>query len=143
MDNHTHEWVSRKRRERMSSRWVLAVAAVAIAGCAAPGLGRPDKEIVAERAQARWDALVKSDFDRAYGYISPAGREVMNSGAYASSLKRDFWTGAKIDRVECQTPEACDVDVTIEYQHRGMKMNAPLREKWVKQRSNWWFVLER
>ena len=143
MDNHTHELVSRTRKERMSSRWALAVTAVVIAACAAPGLGRPDKEIVAERAQERWDALVKSDFDRAYGYISPAGRELVNSEAYASSLKRGFWTGAKIDNVECPTPDYCEADVTIEYQHRGLKMKTPLREKWVKNRSTWWFVLER
>lgn len=143
MDNHTHQLVLRNSKEQMSQRWLIAVAVVAIAGCAAIGLGRPDKEVVAERAQERWDALVKSDFSRAYGYISPAGRELMNSEAYASSLKRDFWTGAKIDRVECPSPEACEVDVTIEYQLRGMKMNTPLREKWVKQRSNWWLVLER
>jgi hypothetical protein len=143
MDNHTHELVLRNGKQQMSLRWWIALAAVVMAGCATAGLGRPDKEIVAERAQERWNALVKSDFNRAYGYISPAGRELVNSEAYASSLKREFWTGAKVDGVECPTPDACEADVTIEYQRRGLKMTTPVREKWVKHRSNWWFVLER
>jgi hypothetical protein len=68
---------------------------------------------------------------------------VVTADQYAASLRRDFWKGAKIERVECQAPEACEVDVTIEYEHRGMQMKTPVREKWVKQRSDWWFVLER
>jgi len=35
------------------------------------------------------------------------------------------------------------VDVWIEYQYRGMKMKTPVREKWVRQKSDWWFLLER
>ena len=50
-----------------------------LGGCA--NLGRSDKEIVAERAQQRWDLLVKGDFTGAYGFMSPAGREVMRPDA--------------------------------------------------------------
>jgi hypothetical protein len=59
-----------------------------LGGCATANLGRSDKEIVAERAQQRWDLLVKSDFAGAYRYISPAGRELLKPEAYASSLSR-------------------------------------------------------
>lgn len=117
------------------------VALVALAGCAA--IGRSDKEAVAERAQERWNLLVKNDFAAAYGYISPAGRELVTPEAYAAGLRRGFWTGAKVGDVDCKLPDACEVDVWIEYQHLGLKMRTPLREKWIKQRFNWWFVLER
>jgi hypothetical protein len=141
MDNHTQEFVTRARQKPVM-RWLVVAVALAIAGCAAAGLGRPDKEVVAERAQQRWDALVKNDFQRAYEFVSPAGREVVTASAYAAKLRRDFWTAAKVDRVECPAPDACEVDVTIEYSQRGFKMKTPLREKWVRQRSNWWFLLE-
>ena len=148
MDNHTHETVSAGMKGSMFSRGPGAVCAALVVagilgGCATANLGRSDKEIVAERAQQRWDLLVKGDFAGAYGFISPAGHELVNPVAYASSLRTGFWIGAKVDHVECQTVEACEVDVWIEYQYRGMKMKTPVREKWIRQKSDWWFLLER
>lgn len=119
------------------------IAGAVLAGCVAANLGRTDKEIIAQRAQERWDRLVKNDFTGAHGYISPPGRQLVTADAYAAGLRRNFWTGAKVASVDCTSPEACDVDVMIEYQHAGLKMKTPLREKWVRQGSNWWFVLER
>ena len=121
---------------------VFAVVAMAfLAGCAT--VGRSDQDVVAERAQERWNLLVKNDFAAAHGYISPAGRELVTPEAYASSLRKNFWTGAKVGDVVCKQPDACEVDVWIEYQYRGMKMKTPVHEKWIKQKSDWWFVYER
>jgi hypothetical protein len=145
MDNHTHESALQNRNTAVSLRSLVGLCAVAavMAGCAAVSLGRSDKEVVAERAQERWNELVKGNFAAAYGYMSPAGRELVSLDAYASGLRRGFWTGAKVDKVECATDESCEVDVSVEYQHRGLKMKTPVREKWIKQRLNWWFLLQR
>ena len=86
---------------------------------------------------------MKNDFAAAHGYISPAGRELVTPEAYASSLRKNFWTGAKVGDVVCNQPDACEVDVWIEYQLQGRAMRTPVHEKWIKQRFNWWFVLER
>lgn len=143
MDNHTHESVSAARKSGVFSRGLGVLVAAAVLGGCAMNPARSDKEIVAERAQKRWDLLVKSDFGGAYMYISPAGRELMKPEAYAATLKPGFWTDAKVDHVECGTPETCDVDVLIGYQYRGMKMRTPVREKWIRQKGDWWFLLER
>jgi hypothetical protein len=119
----------------------FAVATVGLAGCAT--VVRSDRDIVAERAQERWNLLVKNDFAAAHGYISPAGRELVTPEAYASSLRKNFWTGAKVGDVVCKQPDTCEVDVWIEYQLQGRAMRTPVHEKWIKQRFNWWFVLER
>ena len=145
MDNHTHESASEGRKSAVVSRQscaVLAMVAVGLlAGCAT--VVRNDRDVVAERAQERWNLLVKNDFAAAHGYISPAGRELVTPEAYASSLRKNFWTGAKVGDVVCKQPDACEVDVWIEYQHMGLPMRTPVHEKWIKQRFNWWFVLER
>jgi hypothetical protein len=148
MDNHTHETVSVGRKRSVLSRGLGAVCtALAVigilGGCATANTGRTDKEIVAERAQQRWDLLVKNDFAGAYAFMSPAGRDLVKQEAYVGSLKRDFWTGAKVDHVDCPTAEACEVDIWIEYQYRGLKMRTPVHEKWIRQKSDWWFVFER
>ena len=142
MDNCTHETASLKRNAGVSSRLLGLGLAILIAGCAATAV-QDDKDFVAERAQARWNELVKGDFAAAYKYISPAGRELLTADAYASGLRRNFWRGAKVGEVTCPTSELCEVDVWIEYRHQGINMRTPVREKWIRQRSTWWFLLER
>lgn len=144
MDNHTQESASEGRKSLVASRQLgalFAVVAMGLTGCAT--VVRSDRDIVAERAQERWNLLVKNDFAAAHGYISPAGRELVTPEAYASSLRKNFWTGAQVGDVVCKQPDACEVDVWIEYQHMGRPMRSPVHEKWVRQRFNWWFVLER
>ena len=144
MDNHLHETVPADWKSSVFGKGLKAAGAVlamvVLGGCAAGSLGKEPKDVVAERAQQRWDLLVKSDFAGAYGYISPAGRDVVKQDAYAASLKRGFWSSAKVDDVKCSSAETCEVDVWIEYQHQGIKMRSPVHEKWVRQGSNWWYV---
>ena len=147
MDNHTHEKAFESRKKAVASRWYAvggAVVAMAVlGGCAAGSAARNDQDLVAERAQQRWNLLAKGDFAGAYAYMSPSGRGLVRQDAYVGMLRRDFWTGAKVGKVECPTKEACEVEVLVEYKHRGLPMQSPVREKWVREGSNWWFVLER
>ena len=117
----------------------LAVAMVLVAGCAAIST-EPPQEVVKERAQARWDALVKGDFKAAYAYLSPGSRAVESEANYVASLGRGFWKSARVGKVECRNDVACDVDVTIEYQFQGHTTRTPLRESWVREGSQWWYL---
>jgi hypothetical protein len=120
----------------------LAVAlAVAVSGCAAVQ-SKPDTEIVKERAQARVSAVVGGEFSKAYGYISPAGRSAMTVEDYISTMRRGFWKSATVEKVECITPEVCEVQLAIEYEARGARTRTPLKEKWIKDGPNWWYVLQ-
>ena len=58
--------------------WIATVAAIVAAGCAATGGGlAPDspaamkEKVVAERANARWQALIERDYGKAYAYLQP------------------------------------------------------------------------
>lgn len=124
-----------KVRSRLS--W-LALAAV-LAGCAAIGPQSPE-QVVKERAQARWDALLKSDFHAAYEYLSPGSRSVQSEASYVGELRKGFWKSAKVDKVECRNDKACSADVTIEYEFQGQRTRTPLRESWVREGSQWWYV---
>lgn len=115
---------------------------LAISGCAvAPA--RSDQEVVAEKSQLRWNALVAGDFKAAYDMISPAGRSVVTFESYRSSLKPGFWKDARVKEVKCASPELCEVRLEIEYEYVNRRTRTPFQEKWVKQDSNWWFLLER
>lgn len=121
------------------ARFATAVAAVLLSGCAGISPRTPEA-IVKERAQARWDALVKGDFNAAYGYLSPGSRSITTATDYASGLRRGFWKSAVIDKVECGTPQSCDASATIEYEFMGMRTKTPLRETWIRDGSEWWYL---
>jgi hypothetical protein len=117
----------------------LAAIAITLAGCATIP-AQPREAVVRERAQARWDALVGGNFEAAYGYLSPGSRAVQSQASFVASLGRGFWKSAKVDKVVCESEQACDVELTIEYELRGHRTKTPLRETWVREGSEWWYV---
>ena len=120
-------------------RLAAVVFVAVLVGCAgvAP---RSDEAVVKQRAQARWEALVKGDFNAAYGYFSPGSRSVMSATDYALSLRRGFWKSAVIEKVECGSAQICEVSATIEYELKGLRTKTPLRESWIRDGSEWWYL---
>jgi hypothetical protein len=123
---------------RILGRLAAGILAIVLCGCA--GLAPRPEATVKERAQARWDALVKGDFNAAYGYLSPGSRSVTSATDYASGLRRGFWKSAVVDKVECGSALSCDVSATIEYEYMGMRTKTPLRENWIRDGSEWWYL---
>ena len=134
--------MDRLQKDAMRSiRWaVVSTLAVAVFGGCAALDSRPPEEVVKERAQQRWDVLVKGDLKAAYQYLSPGSRAVMTSEAYASGIRVGFWKAATVDKVLCEKPDVCDTVTTIEYEFRGSRIKTPLKETWIKEGSSWWFV---
>lgn len=120
-------------------RLVVGVLAVALWSCAAVAPRSADA-IVKERAQARWDALVKGDMNAAYGYMSPGSRSVITAPDYAKSIKTGFWRSAVVEKVECGSAQSCEVTATIEYEFQGRRTKTPLRETWIREGSEWWYL---
>ena len=118
--------------------WALALG-VAMAGCVAVTPRTPE-EAVKARAQARWDALVKGDLKAAYGFLSPGSRAVTTQEAYGASIRTGFWKSAVVERAACDAPQACEAQVTIEYEFQGKRVKTPLRETWIREGTDWWFV---
>jgi len=123
----------------VAARIVLAGLIGGLTACAAFDR-RPPEEIVKERSQARWEALVKSDVPAAYGFFSQASKSFITLEGYQSSIKPGFWKAAAVDKVTCPTSDSCDVIVTIEYELRGTRAKTPLKETWIREGSNWWYV---
>jgi ketosteroid isomerase-like protein len=117
---------------------LVAAMVVAVSGCAALAPKAPE-EAVKERAQARWDALVKGDFVAAYAYLSPGSRAVQQEADYVNSLRRNFWKAARVEKATC-TEQRCEVDASIEYEFAGRHTTTPLRETWIREGSEWWYV---
>lgn len=118
--------------------WAL-VLGVAVAGCAAMQPRTPE-EAVKARAQARWDALLKGDMKAAYALLSPGSKAVTTQEAYAGTMRAGFWKSVVVEKVACDAPQACEAQVTIEYEFQGRRTRTPLRETWIREGMDWWYV---
>lgn len=123
---------------------VVALIGGMLAGCAS--LSRKPEDIVRERAQARWNALLKRDFERAYGYISPGGRAVVPLATYRGRIGTAVaWKSAEVSSVTCETLEKCTVQVKVTYLPAMRRaaigtIERYLDETWVVDAGQWWFV---
>jgi len=118
---------------------LMGVVVVVLGGCALMEQ-RPAEQQVQERAQARWDLMLKGDLTGAYEYMSPGTRAVMTRDQFASSVRTGFWKAVKVDKVVCETPASCEAHLTVDYEFRGSPVRTPAKETWVKDGSTWWYL---
>ena len=134
---------------RQGCRAVATLAVIGLAGCAALG-GNPvgmapstpeaRQALVTERANARWAALIKDDVDTAYGYMSPASRELLSLDKYKTTMRRGSFRAAKVESTACDG-DSCKVRLLLTYDHRLMKaITSPIVESWIVDGSQAWLV---
>jgi hypothetical protein len=125
----------------------VAVAAV-LAGCASLGGLSKDspaaekESAVAERAKARWQALIKRNYQEAYGFFSPASRDTTSLAVYQAKIAPIDYRSVSIDKVEC-VAEVCTVKLTLTYDYPQAKATGvvtPLDENWIIDKGQAWFV---
>ncbi len=131
-------------------------AASLLAGCAAPGavsssapaaaVLTPAKaeDAVRVRAQQRWDWLVTGKYEDAYGYTTPAFRGLNTAQNYRNRFGTGAsWTGARVQSVECATPERCTVQVAVDTRvvARGFRdpITTSVVETWLLEEGQWWY----
>ena len=138
------------KRMILENRPVLRMAGILflalLSACAT--VAPTEDEIIAERVQARWDALLAHDYATAYTYYSPAFR----SQATATDLeimirmRRVKWVGAKYRSHTCDG-DLCTVVIDLSYQLANPVPGVPswgnvdrAKEQWIRVDGQWWFV---
>ena len=136
----------RRVRERsMGLRASVAVLLVALAGCASVGGLSKDspaeakQAAVAERAKARWAAMIDGNLDQAYTFLSPASKGIVSLASFKQQSRTGF-REAKVENVTCDGA-LCKVRMFVIYDHRLMKgIGTPLEERWVIDEGQAWLV---
>ena len=126
---------------------LLAISvAASLAGCASMSGGGKDlapeakQALVTERINARWNALIKGDLDRAYTFMSAGSQEAMPLKLYKERIKPGMWRAVKIDSMNCDA-EICQAKMTLTYDHKMMKgVQTPFEETWILEKGNAWYV---
>jgi len=117
-----------------------------LAACSDP---RPPAEVVEERAQARWQAMVARDFQGAWEYYTPGFREQMTAVEFEGEMARRpvQWTDAEVFEVNCADDEPrCEVRVRVDYQAQAavpgvgmLKSKSGVTEIWLQIGGEWWY----
>jgi len=127
---------------------VLVLLAVMLLSACATTSTASSEDIVKERAQARWDALLNGDFATAYSYLSPGYRSTITVV--------DYEIGIRMRKVQYRTAEfqdhscennVCTVRFKVAYLVArpvpGMaewENNSTVPEQWIKSNNEWWFL---
>jgi hypothetical protein len=148
VQKHTAAGYAARRWRIAAGPLVIAAAAIALGGCAGmAGFGiNKDSEpaakqkVVAERAQARWQLLIKGDLDGAYAYLSEGSKATTPRDVYKAKIRPGMWRQAKVEKVECEA-EVCRVELQITLDHKLMKgIQTPLNESWIIEKGSAWYV---
>jgi len=133
-------------RQRPVRLLALMLTGALLTACAtAPG---GSGKRIAERAQARWDALLAGDFETAYGFYSPGYRSSTSifDLAFEIRSRRVHWTSAQYKEHSC-LENSCtlifDVGYTVNRPVPGFNKwdgSDVLEEKWVKTNGQWWYL---
>jgi len=118
----------------------VPAAAVTIDARAVALDSRPASEIVKQRAEARWSSLVQGDGGATYEYLTPTVRKTLTRDDYVANMRGGFWKTVTVDRVVCEAPALCNVELTVEYDFKSRRNKSPLKETWIQEGSNWWYA---
>jgi len=153
IQKHTEARPARRERCKWPKRLATLVAAGAVAtltlgGCAGmAGFGiskdsdpAAKQKVVAQRAEARWQSLIKGDLDAAYAYMSEGSKATTPLDVYKAKMRPGLWRQAKVEKVECEA-EVCKVEMQITFDHKLMKgIQTPLNESWIIEKGSAWYV---
>lgn len=123
----------------------LAMAAVALTGCAALGSPTPEQQ-VQERATAFWNARLKADAKTAYGLLTPAYRDMRSEQDFVKSNGGGI-AAQKVEvvKVACEA-EKCTANIAITGKPSVPGLNLPvltsyMDDTWVQDQGQWWRYL--
>ena len=129
----------------------IALAAIAMfSGCQTSPTrgGSSDSDIVKKRAEQRWAYLIEKKVEKAYPYLTPGYRKTKELQQYiAEKTSIVFnWKRATSTNAECEE-DVCTVFISLDYEvtlpntgGKPIDTFAPLREKWVKVGTQWYFL---
>ncbi|MCG7983995.1 MAG: hypothetical protein JAY90_14760 [Candidatus Thiodiazotropha lotti] len=128
---------------------VLVLMVLLLSGCATnpETQARLDEEIVAKRAQERWNLLVDGRVESSYDYLSAGYRQVTPYPHYMKTVKGvGLWKSAEVQQVKCKE-DVCKADINIHMEIRHPMMRSPARtqnvivEQWLRDKDGVWGFL--
>lgn len=131
----------------------VAAGLLLAAGVTACGEVKPSltpEQTVAQRSQARVDAMVTGDYATAYRYYTPGYRSSTGEADFIVRFKvsKVKWTGGRLVDVQCEESlcnARVDIDYFVDEPMRGVSEHRSTRridETWINVDDQWYYVDE-
>ncbi len=120
----------------------LVAAGALLSGCAS--FQTKPEDAVSQRANQRWQALIKSDMDLAYTYNTPGYRAVVDKAGFRSRTGiAGRWHSAEVASVSCDTPQRCKAVIKLQFStlipgHSKDRITTHIDETWLLEDGQWW-----
>lgn len=104
--------------------------------------------VLKDRAEERWGALIKGDFEKAYTFSSPDFRAVVSAQQYRGKFGRALsWRLARVVNVSYDAPTVATVSVEVTYRAslpgtggEMIETQSLISEKWIYKNREWWYT---
>jgi len=141
------------RRGFISLAVLTSVMLLASSGCATQQPEGSEKwqesqhTVLKSRVDARWDALIKGNFEKAYSFTTPDYRDVVSLQQDKSKYGRVLvWREARVVNVSYDVPTVATVSVAVTYQIElpgaggAIETQKVISEKWIYKNREWWYT---
>jgi hypothetical protein len=105
----------------------------------------PRSKALIERVEARWAALRKRDFDRAYTFEAPTFRAAIDVDQYANKFGPFVtWHSAEVTRLQYEDEHQASIGVVTDHSFIAPTTEEPIRnrslswERWIEEDKEWW-----
>ncbi|WP_395374391.1 hypothetical protein [Marinicella sp. W31] len=107
------------------------------------------EQTLEEKAVARWEHLIKGEFNLAYEYLTPGYRQTENVESYGLRMgaSQVEWQEVTYEKKECEDENLCVVHVNIQYLYvmpvaggKEMVQTTTIRENWIKKDDGWYYL---
>ncbi|MCB1781959.1 MAG: hypothetical protein KDJ34_18105 [Candidatus Competibacteraceae bacterium] len=105
--------------------------------------------VLKQRVMARWDALIRRDFEAAYSFTSPSYRALFPLNVFKSKFgNKVAWRRVEVVTIEPKGEDAATVgiDLHVGYHQpqseQTLEMKTYIKEPWVRVDGQWWYVMK-
>lgn len=121
----------------------VALAMLALSGCASTTPTGTPEQVVAQLAQQRWAHLIDGNWASAYAMLTPAYRALHTQREYQSSFKGAVtWKSTKVLSTTCE-PERCEVRMELTISNPMARraddtLSTNFTETWLQDGGRWY-----
>jgi hypothetical protein len=111
----------------------------------AAGIKLPKEAELRERVQARWDAVIKGEIDKAYGFETPEYRKAHAEEDYRAAIgRRVTWHVATLKDLRYDRTDAAEAIIALDYSFalpgsdEMARTTSIISDRWVYSEDQWW-----
>ncbi len=123
----------------------IMCAVLILAGC------KDSIEDIDSKAVKRWEAIIASDYDKAYAYFTPGYKKTESIESFANKITnskmRVEWKSVKFLGKTCETEKLCEVKLELLYKYQfprkslgEIELPSTITEKWLLKDGKWSFL---